>query len=126
MGHTGKQVVQEGSDEDDVPLAQRKRKVGASAQSPRGRVTVHLVAPFAKVTMPVPSKLINRMITMMTMKTSPWTRSRPLSLGPQDLLVRQLQWVSSRRWITQGGLTMCTKNGTPIPLFGKMNFDADI
>jgi hypothetical protein len=37
MGRAGKQVVQEGSDEDDVPLARRKRKVGASAQGPRGR-----------------------------------------------------------------------------------------
>jgi hypothetical protein len=36
MGRAGKQVVREGSDEDDVPLAQRKRKVGASAQGPRG------------------------------------------------------------------------------------------
>jgi hypothetical protein len=32
------------------------------------------------------------MIIMMTMKISPWTRSRPLSLGPHNLLVRQLQW----------------------------------
>jgi hypothetical protein len=31
MGHAGKQVVQEGSDDDDVPLAQRKSKVGTSA-----------------------------------------------------------------------------------------------
>jgi hypothetical protein len=37
MGHAGKQVVQEGSDEDDVPLAQRKRKVGMGAQRTRGR-----------------------------------------------------------------------------------------
>jgi hypothetical protein len=37
MGRAGKKVVREGSDEDDVPLAQRKRKVGASTQAPRGR-----------------------------------------------------------------------------------------
>jgi hypothetical protein len=37
MGRAGKQVVQEGSGEDDVPLAQRKRKVGTGAQHPRGR-----------------------------------------------------------------------------------------
>jgi hypothetical protein len=37
MGHADKQVVQEGSDEDDVPLAQRKRKVGTGAQHPHGR-----------------------------------------------------------------------------------------
>jgi hypothetical protein len=36
MGRAGKQVVQEGSDEDDVPLAQRKRKLGTGAQRPRG------------------------------------------------------------------------------------------
>jgi hypothetical protein len=40
-----------------------------------------LVAPLAKVTVPAPSKHINRMTTMMNMKTSPWTRSLPLSLG---------------------------------------------
>jgi hypothetical protein len=37
MGRAGKQVFREGSDEDDVPLAQRKRKVGASAEGPHGR-----------------------------------------------------------------------------------------
>jgi hypothetical protein len=37
MGRAGKQVIREGSDEDDVPLAQRKRKVGASTQGPHGR-----------------------------------------------------------------------------------------
>jgi hypothetical protein len=31
-----KQVVREGSDEDEVPLAQRNRKVGVSTQGPRG------------------------------------------------------------------------------------------
>jgi hypothetical protein len=51
-----------------------------------------LVAPLAKVTVPVPSKRINQMIIMMIMKISPWTRSRPLSLGPHNPLVRQLQW----------------------------------
>jgi hypothetical protein len=49
-----------------------------------------LVAPLAKVTVPAPSKLINRMTIMMTMKTSPWIRSPPLSLGCQGLLVRPL------------------------------------
>jgi hypothetical protein len=37
MGPACKQVIQEGSDEDDVPLTQRKRKVGTSAQGPCGR-----------------------------------------------------------------------------------------
>jgi hypothetical protein len=37
MGRASKQVVHEGSNEDDVPLGQRKRKVGASTQGPRGR-----------------------------------------------------------------------------------------
>jgi hypothetical protein len=46
-----------------------------------------LDAPLAKVTVPAPSKLINRMTIMMTMKTSLWTRSLPLSLGCQGLLV---------------------------------------
>jgi hypothetical protein len=41
-----------------------------------------LVAPLAKVTVPAPSKHINQMTTMMTMKTSLWTRFLPLSLGP--------------------------------------------
>jgi fatty acid desaturase len=31
---------------------------------------------------------------------SPWTRSRPSSLGPLYLLVRQLKWASSRWWTT--------------------------
>jgi hypothetical protein len=45
MGRAGKQVVQEGSN-DDIPIAQRKRKVGTSAQHPRGRGrTVPLAAP---------------------------------------------------------------------------------
>jgi hypothetical protein len=95
MGRADKKVVREGSDEDEVPLAQRKRKVGASAQGPLGvAALIHqllLVATLAKVTVPVPSKRINRMIIMMTMKTSPWTHSRPLSLGPHNLLIRQLQ-----------------------------------
>jgi hypothetical protein len=46
-----------------------------------------LIAPLAKVTVPAPSKHINWMTTMMTMKTSPWTRSLPLSLGLQNLLI---------------------------------------
>jgi hypothetical protein len=49
-----------------------------------------LVAPRDKVTEPVQSKLTNRMTIMMTMRTFPWTRSQPLSLGHQDLLVQQL------------------------------------
>jgi hypothetical protein len=49
-----------------------------------------LVAPLAKVTVPAPSKHIKQMTAMMTMKTSLWTRSLPLSLGPHGLLVRQL------------------------------------
>jgi hypothetical protein len=56
------------------------------------------------------------------MKTFPWTHSQPLSLGPHDLLVRQLKWASSRRWTTREGLTTCTRKGTPIPHFGKRNF----
>jgi hypothetical protein len=61
-----------------------------------------LVAPRAKVTEPVQSKLNNRMTIMMTMRIFPWTRSQPLSFGHQDLLVQQLKWVFSRRWTTQG------------------------
>jgi hypothetical protein len=37
MGCAGKQVIQKGSDEDDIPLAQRKRKVDTTSQGPRGR-----------------------------------------------------------------------------------------
>jgi hypothetical protein len=36
MGRADKQVIQEGSDEDNIPLAQWKRKVGTGAQRPRG------------------------------------------------------------------------------------------
>jgi hypothetical protein len=36
MGRVSKQVVREGSDEDDVPLAQWKRKLGSRTQGPRG------------------------------------------------------------------------------------------
>jgi hypothetical protein len=46
-----------------------------------------LVAPLAKVTVPTPSKHINRMITTMTTNTYPWTRSQPSSIGPLHLLV---------------------------------------
>jgi hypothetical protein len=45
MGRAGKQIVQEGSDEDDVPFAQRKRKVGIGAQHPRGRGRPNPPAP---------------------------------------------------------------------------------
>jgi hypothetical protein len=38
-------IVQEGSDEDDVPLAQRKRKVGTCAQCPHGRGRPNPPAP---------------------------------------------------------------------------------
>jgi hypothetical protein len=61
MGRAGKQVIWEDSDEDDVPLAQRKRKV-AWAQVLKDHVSVvaliHqllLVAPLAKVIVPAPS-----------------------------------------------------------------------
>jgi hypothetical protein len=37
MGRADKQVIQDGSDEDDIPLAQRKMMVAMSAQCPRGR-----------------------------------------------------------------------------------------
>jgi hypothetical protein len=37
MGRADKQVIQEGSDEDDIPLTHKKRKVGTGAQQPRGR-----------------------------------------------------------------------------------------
>jgi hypothetical protein len=53
-----------------------------------------LVALRVKVTVPGPSKLINRMTTTTTMKTYPWTLLRALSLGPTYLLVRQLKWAS--------------------------------
>jgi hypothetical protein len=80
-----------------------------------------LVAPLAKVTVPAPSKHINRITTTMITKTYPWTRFQLSSLGPFYLLVLQLKWASSRWWTTRGGLTMCTRNGTLIPLFGKSN-----
>jgi hypothetical protein len=45
MAREGKQVAQEESD-DNVPIAQRKRKVGTSSQRPRGRgCTTPLAAP---------------------------------------------------------------------------------
>jgi hypothetical protein len=74
VGRAGKQVVREGSDEDDVPLAQRKRK-GELALKLLVDVVVPihqllLIAPRNKVIEPVQSKLINRMTIMMTMKTS--------------------------------------------------------
>jgi hypothetical protein len=53
-----------------------------------------LVALRVKVTVPGPSKLINRMTTTTTIKTYPWTLLRALSLGPPYLLVRQLKWAS--------------------------------
>jgi hypothetical protein len=94
MGRAGKQVVQEVSDEDDVPLAQRKRKVRGSGQGPRGHGRTNppaaFVTPVAKVTVPAPSKLINWMTVMMTMKTSPWIRFPPLSLGRRGLLIGPL------------------------------------
>jgi hypothetical protein len=53
-----------------------------------------LVAPLVKVTVPAPSKLMNRMTTTMTMKTSLWTLSWTLCLGHLVPLVRQLKWGS--------------------------------
>jgi hypothetical protein len=47
-----------------------------------------LVALVAKVTVPGPSKHINRITTTMIMKTYPWTLLRALSLGRAYLLVR--------------------------------------
>jgi hypothetical protein len=78
-----------------------------------------LITLLAKVTMPGLSKHINRMTTTMIMKTYPWTLLRALSLGPPYLLVWQLKWSSSRWWTIIVGLIMCTRKGTPIPLFGK-------
>jgi hypothetical protein len=49
--------------------------------SPRDMVIVH-----------VPSKLTNPMITMTTMRTSPWKHSHRSSFGHQDLLVQPLKW----------------------------------
>jgi hypothetical protein len=96
MGCASKQVVQEVFDEDDVPLAQRKRRWARALKAHMDEaVLTHkllLVAPLAKVTVPAPSKHINWMTTTMIMKTFPWTHSQPLSLGPLDLLVRQLKW----------------------------------
>jgi hypothetical protein len=51
-----------------------------------------LVAPQNKVIEPVQSKLINRMTIMMTMKTSLWKPSRPLSFDHPSPLVQQLKW----------------------------------
>jgi hypothetical protein len=96
MGRAGKQVVREGSDEDDVPLAQRKRKGGASSQAPRVVVVpIHrllLASPRDKVIVPVPSKLTNLMITMMIMRISPWKPSPLSSFGHPSLLVWPLKW----------------------------------
>jgi hypothetical protein len=96
MGRAGKQVVREGSDEDDVPLAQRKRK-GELALKPLVDVVVPihqllLVNLRDKVIVPVQSKLTNPMITMMIMRTSLWTPSHPSSFGHPSLLVRLLKW----------------------------------
>jgi hypothetical protein len=82
---------------------------------------LHLVSPRDKVIAPVRSKLTNPMIIMMIMRTSLWTPSHPSSFGHIYLLFRLLKWALSRWWTTQGGLTMCTRRGTPIPLFGKSN-----
>jgi hypothetical protein len=104
MGRAGKQVVREGSDEDDVPLAQRKRKGGASSQAPHGhgRTNHQLlpVNPRDKVIVPVQSKLTNPMITMMIMRTFLWTPSLLSSFGHPSLLVRLLKWELSGWWIT--------------------------
>jgi hypothetical protein len=51
-----------------------------------------LASPQDKVIVPVPSKLTNPMITMMTMRTSPWKPSHRSSFGHPDLLVQPLKW----------------------------------
>jgi hypothetical protein len=51
-----------------------------------------LASPRDKVIVPVPSKLTNPMITMMIMRTSPWTPSPRSSFGHLDLLVQPLKW----------------------------------
>jgi hypothetical protein len=78
-----------------------------------------LVAPRDKVIELVQSKLINWMTIMMAMRTFLWKPSHPSSFGHLCLLVQQLKWELSRWWTIQGGLTMCTRRGTPIPLSGK-------
>jgi hypothetical protein len=78
-----------------------------------------LVAPQNKVIGPVQSKLINRMTIMTTMKTSLWKPSHPSSFDHPSPLVQQLKWELSGWWTILGGLTMCTRKGTPIPLSGK-------
>jgi hypothetical protein len=51
-----------------------------------------LASPRDKVIVPAPSKLTNPMITMMTMRTSPWKPSPRSSFGHLDLLVQPLKW----------------------------------
>jgi hypothetical protein len=51
-----------------------------------------LASPRDKVIVLVPSKLTNPMITMMIMRTSPWTPSPRSSFGHLDLLVQPLKW----------------------------------
>jgi hypothetical protein len=85
-----------------------------------------LVAPLAKVTVPAPSKHINRMITMMTMKTFPWTRSQPLSLGPHDLLRPTTQMgILKKVDYTRGSHNMYKERYTDPALWQK-EFDVDI
>jgi hypothetical protein len=96
MGRAGKQVVREGSDEDDVPLAQRKRKGGKPLVVVV--VPIHqllLANPRDKVIVPVPSKLTSPMITTMIMRISLWKPSPPSSFGHPFLLVRLLKWALS-------------------------------
>jgi hypothetical protein len=51
-----------------------------------------LVSPRVKVIVPAPSKHINPMTIMTTMRTSPWKPSPRLFFAHQDLLVLQLKW----------------------------------
>jgi hypothetical protein len=51
-----------------------------------------LVNPRAKVIVPAPSKHINPMTTMTTMRTSPWKPFPRSFFGHQDLLVLPLKW----------------------------------
>jgi hypothetical protein len=53
-----------------------------------------LASPRVKVIVPVPSKHINPMIIMTTMRTSPWKPFPRSFFGHQDLLVLPLKWGS--------------------------------
>jgi hypothetical protein len=51
-----------------------------------------LVSPRVKVIVPVPSKHINPMTIMTTMRTSPWKPFPRSFFGHPDLLVLPLKW----------------------------------